>query len=116
MHQQWSADRELELACKVGSIADFQRALYEGADVNADGGSPLFLAIMRGHREIVARLLEAGARPSLFLKPWRLSRLKTRDQVLKALMEATPATVVDDDLPDGSGKDCFADNPRIRIA
>jgi len=83
----WSADRELELACKVGSMSDFRRALAEGANVDADGGSPLFVAIMKGNREMVWQLLNAGANPAFFLRKSRLSKLKTRELILEALME-----------------------------
>lgn len=91
MGRAWSAHRELELACKVGSLADFQRALAEGADVNADGGGPMFAAIMKGNGGMVRHLLEAGADPGLFLRKSRLARLKTMDQIVAALMEGAPA-------------------------
>ena len=97
----WSADRELELACKVGSMSDFQRALAEGANVNADGGSPLFVAIMKGNREMVRQLLNAGANPALFLRKSRLSKLRTREQILDALMEGAPPPVIDMGPPPG---------------
>ena len=105
MRRAWSADRELELACKVGSLVDFQRALAEGANVNADGGSPLFVAIMKGNREMVWHLLEAGANPGLFLRKTRLSRLKSREQIVAALMEGAPPPVVDFTPPPGGDDD-----------
>jgi hypothetical protein len=46
----------LELAGKVGSLPDFLRALAEGAD----GGSPRFVSTMKGNREMVWQLLQAG--------------------------------------------------------
>jgi ankyrin repeat protein len=91
----WSADRELELACRVGSVKDFRRAIAEGANVNADGGSPLFLAIMKGNREMVWELLQAGASPAPFLRKTRLARLKTPEAILEALMEGAPPPVLD---------------------
>lgn len=91
----WSADRELELACRVGSVKDFRRAIAEGANVNADGGSPLFLAIMKGNREMVWELLQAGASPAPFLRKTRLARLRTPEAILEALMEGAPPPVLD---------------------
>ena len=101
----WSADRELELACKVGSLPDFRRALAEGANANADGGSPLFLSIMKGNREMVEHLLEAGANPSFFLTKTRLKKLKTPQAILDALMEGAPPPVVDLGPPPGGDDD-----------
>jgi ankyrin repeat protein len=101
----WSADRELELACKVGSLPDFRRALAEGANVNADGGSPLFLSIMKGNREMVGHLLEAGANPAFFLTKTRLKKLKTPQAILDALMEGAPPPVVDLGPPPGGDDD-----------
>jgi hypothetical protein len=101
----WSADRELELACKVGSLPDFRRALAEGADVNADEGSPLFVSIMKGNREMVWQLLQAGANPAFFLRKTRLKKLKTPEAILEALMEGAPPPVVDVGPPPGGDDD-----------
>lgn len=105
MRRAWSADRELELACKVGSVPDFQRALAEGADVNADGGSPLFVAIMKGNRTMIEHLLDAGADPAFFLRKTRLKRLKRREQIVDALMEGAPPPPPDDLPPPGLNGD-----------
>jgi len=101
----WSADRELELACKVGSVKDFRRAIAEGANVNADGGSPLFVAIMKGNREMVRELVQAGANPAFFLRKTRLARLKTQEAIIDALMEGAPPPVVDLAPPPGGDDD-----------
>jgi ankyrin repeat protein len=107
MGRAWSADKELELACKVGSLADFQRALAEGADVNADGGTPMFVAIMKGNGEMVRLLVEAGADPGLFLRKSRMSRLKTTEQIVAALMEGVPPPVPETDCPPADDDDEF---------
>ena len=112
----WSADRELELACKVGSMTDFHRALAEGANVNADGGSPLFVAIMKGNREMVWQLLNAGANPAFFLRKSRLSKLKTHGQVLDALMEGAPPPVVDIGPPPGVDDEDQVSSAEVEIA
>lgn len=80
-------------------MSDFHRALAEGANVNADGGSPLFVAIMKGNQEMVWQLLIAGANPAFFLRKSRLAKLKTREQVLVALMEGAPPPVLDVEPP-----------------
>ncbi len=93
----WSADRELEVACRVGSLPDFERAVEEGADLNFDGGAPLFLAIFGHHRHLVERLVAGGADVSLFLTKAKLEKLKSPQQIVDALMEGAPPPVADDD-------------------
>jgi hypothetical protein len=89
----WSADRELELACKVGSLPDFDRAIEEGANVNFDGGSPLFVSIMTGNRVIVELLVSHGADTGMFLSKTQAKKLKTQEQILEALMANAPPPV-----------------------
>lgn len=96
---EWSADRELELACKVGSIQDFERAIEEGANVNCDGGSPLFVSIMTHNREIIARLVELEADVGMFLSAAKRKKLKTSEQIVEALLEGAPPPVEDEDGP-----------------
>ena len=45
-----------------GDIAEVNRLIEEGADVNAQGGATLFRASISGHKEIVKLLKEAGAK------------------------------------------------------
>lgn len=94
---KWNADRELELACRVGCLSNFERALEEGGDIDADGGSPLFLAIMKHHRHLVEELVRRNADVSFFITKTALKRLKTEDEVIEALMAGAPPPV-DDDL------------------
>lgn len=60
-----AADKDLWAACEYGSLADVERAIRAGADVNAkneDGVTPLIEAIYNsGHPEIVPALVKAGA-------------------------------------------------------
>ncbi|MEM7015499.1 MAG: hypothetical protein AAF585_28910 [Verrucomicrobiota bacterium] len=93
---EWSADRELELACKVGSIDDFERAIEEGANVNCDGGSPLFVSIMTHNRELITRLVELDADIGMFLSAAKRKKLKTPEQIVDALLEGAPPPVEDD--------------------
>lgn len=94
---QWSAELELELACKVGSIRDLERAVSEGADLNWDGSAPLFVAILEGHRPIIARLVELGADPSPFLSAGQMKRLRGPGEIVAALCEACPPPVEGED-------------------
>ena len=98
----WSAELELELACKVGSVRDFERAVGEGANVDWDGSAPLFLAIMGGHRHLIIRLVELGADPSPFLSETQVRRSSNPDEIVALLCEACPPPVEGEDpgLPD----------------
>jgi len=98
----------LELACKVGSVSDLERAVEEGADVNWDGGAPLFLAIMGGHRQLLDRLLELGADPAPIVGNARLKKLTCREEVLDALCESCPPPVEDEE---GEGAPAGPDLP-----
>lgn len=58
---------DLLVAAAAGLVADVQRMLATGVDVeprDAQGHSPLLLATLRGCRHTVAALLQAGADPN----------------------------------------------------
>ncbi len=60
------ANSQLELACRIASPDDVIEALEDGADINCNGSSPLFLAIGAGSKETTQLLLDRGADTSLF--------------------------------------------------
>ena len=60
------ANSQLELACRVASSDDVIEALEDGADIDCNGSSPLFLAIGTGSKELIQLLLDRGADTSLF--------------------------------------------------
>jgi hypothetical protein len=113
----WSAELELELACKVGSAKDFERAISEGADVNWDGSAPLFLAMMGGHRQLIARLVELGADPSPFLSQNRIHRLSGREELVAALCENCPPPVegADEGPPDDPSEEYAGIGPFVVV-
>jgi D-alanine-D-alanine ligase-like ATP-grasp enzyme len=94
---------EREVSLRSGAAV--ARALAEGANVNADSGSPLFLSIMKGNREMVEHLLQAGANPAFFLTKTRLKKHKTPQAILDALMEGAPPPAVDLGPPPGGDDD-----------
>ena len=61
------ANRNLELACTVGALDNAIEALEEGADVNYQGGAPLFLAIIDRNRPLIRVLLDHGAEGDAWL-------------------------------------------------
>ena len=61
------ANSQLELACRLGAIDDIVEALEDGADINCNGGSPVFIAMMENERESLVTLLEHGADISTFI-------------------------------------------------
>ena len=65
-------NRTLELACTVGCLANAKEAIEEGADVNFQGGAPLFLAIINRNRDIINLLLDHEAIPDAFLPKKKL--------------------------------------------
>lgn len=83
------ANGQLELACRVGSIDAIDEALEEGADLDFDGGSPLFIGIMAGDRAVVEALVERGADASIF---GIVSDDGDRGKVVEALMKLAPST------------------------
>ncbi|KAE8746304.1 hypothetical protein FOCC_FOCC006976, partial [Frankliniella occidentalis] len=52
-------------AAKFGRLGTVQRLVHHGADVNAEGGTPLGWAARSGHTEVVRWLLQRGADPCL---------------------------------------------------
>jgi len=107
----WCADRELEVACKVGSIRDVERAMAEGGDVNCDGGSPLFLSVMAGNREMVEFLVEKGATPSAFLPDKTLKKLQSPEEIVEALMACSPPPLTEDEKKE-DGKELMKDEEK----
>ena len=61
------ANSQLELACRLGAIDDIVEALEDGADINCNGGSPIFIAMMENERASLETLLEHGADISTFI-------------------------------------------------
>ncbi len=84
------ANRTLELACSVGSIDNAREALEEGADVNYRDGAPLFLAIVNRNRHIIHFLLDHGADGEAFLPKKRLKDIRSREDLVEALIACAP--------------------------
>lgn len=84
-------DRTLELACTVGSLDNAKDAIEEGADVNFQGGAPLFLAIVNRNRSIINLLLDHGAVPDAFLPKKKLRMIKGRDTLVEELIASAPS-------------------------
>ncbi|MDF1814724.1 MAG: hypothetical protein P1V20_21135 [Verrucomicrobiales bacterium] len=84
-------DRTLELACTVGSIDNALEAIEEGADVNFQGGAPLFLAIVNRNRAIINMLLDHGAIPDAFLPRKKMRLIKGRDTLVEELIASAPS-------------------------
>jgi len=86
-----TANRTLELACKVGSLADAREAIEDdGADVNFQGGAPLFLAIVNRHRDVLELLLDHGAGYESYIAKKRLATIETRGDLVEELIAAAP--------------------------
>lgn len=60
------ANGQLELACRLGSVADIAEAIEEGADINCNGYSPMFLAIQNADRPVIEELVRLGADVAVF--------------------------------------------------
>jgi hypothetical protein len=84
-------DRTLELACTVGSLSNAIEAIEEGANVNFQGGAPLFLAILNRNRAIINLLLDNGAEPDAFLPKKKLRAIKGRDTLVEELIASAPS-------------------------
>jgi len=84
-------NRTLELACTVGSFDNAHEAIEEGADVNFQGGAPLFLAIVNRNRSIINLLLDNGAVPDSFLPKKKLRMIKGRDTLVEELIASAPS-------------------------
>ena len=86
------SNTQLELACRLGSEEEILEALEDGADINFNGSTPLFVAIMAGDREVVTVLVEQGADASLFGLD-----VSEPEEIVEALMKLAPAPVVEDE-------------------
>jgi len=84
------ANRNLELACTVGALDNAIEALEEGADVNYQGGAPLFLAIIDRNRPLIRVLLDHGAEGESLLPKKKLPLVKTRDDLIEELIACAP--------------------------
>ncbi|MEX2577861.1 MAG: hypothetical protein WD342_02290 [Verrucomicrobiales bacterium] len=84
------ANRTLELACTVGSIDDAREALEDGADINHQGGAPLFLAIVNRNRDVIRFLLDEGAEAESFIAKKKLALVETRDDLVEELIACAP--------------------------
>lgn len=80
------ANSQLELACRVGSLADIDEALEDGANIDCNGSSPLFIAIMENNRDVVALLVERGAS----VKDFELDGIDDQEAVVARLMLLAP--------------------------
>ena len=84
------ANCTLELACTVGSLENAIEAVEEGADVNHQGGAPLFLAIINRNRALINFLLDEGAEPDGFLQKKKLRLIKNREDLIEELIACAP--------------------------
>ncbi len=62
------ANSQLELACRLGAINDIVEALEDGADINCNSGSPVFIAMIENERASLETLIEHGADVSTFIR------------------------------------------------
>ncbi len=79
------ANAQLELACRLGVLDDLVEALEDGADIDCNGGAPLFFAVQAGDPAIVSALLERGADVSCYELD------ASADDVIERLMAMVPA-------------------------
>jgi|SRR6056297_2736874 len=84
------ANRTLELACTVGAVDDAIEAIEDGADVNFQGGAPLFLAIMNRHRSLIHLLLEHEAEAEGFIAKKKLAVIRNQDDLVEELIACAP--------------------------
>lgn len=84
------ANRTLELACTVGAADDAIEAIEDGADVNYQGGAPLFLAIMNRNRDLIHLLLDHGAVADNFIAKKKLALVNDRDDLIEELIACAP--------------------------
>ncbi|MDF1657301.1 MAG: hypothetical protein P1U58_06790 [Verrucomicrobiales bacterium] len=84
------ANRTLELACTVGAADDAIEAIEDGADVNYQGGAPLFLAIMNRNRGLIHLLLDHGAVADSFIAKKKLALVNDRDDLIEELIACAP--------------------------
>ncbi len=86
------ANAQLELCCRVGSVEGLLEALEDGADINGNGGSPLYVAIMARDRAIVSALVQHGADTSIFEIP-----VADHDEMVDGLLALAPPIAGDND-------------------
>lgn len=84
------ANCTLELACTVGALDDAVEAIEDGADVNFNGGAPLFLAIVNRNREIIHLLLDQGADGESFIAKKKRKDIETREDLVEELIACAP--------------------------
>lgn len=84
------ANRTLELACTVGALDDAIEALEDGADVNYQGGAPLFLAIIDRNRSLIKLLLDHGADGESLIPKKKLSQIHTQEDLIEELIACAP--------------------------
>ncbi|MCB1064416.1 MAG: hypothetical protein KDN20_16045 [Verrucomicrobiae bacterium] len=84
------ANRTLDLACTVGSVADAIEALEDGADINYGGGAPLFSAIFNRNIEVIRMLIERDADLSAFIPPAKRAAFDSTDAIIEMLMTCAP--------------------------
>ncbi|MCG8603052.1 MAG: ankyrin repeat domain-containing protein [Verrucomicrobiales bacterium] len=84
------ANRTLELACTVGALDDAIEAVEEGADINFQGGAPLFLAISNRNRELIEFLLDQGAEAEMYLSKKKLNQIEDRTDLVEELISCAP--------------------------
>ena len=85
-----TANRTLELACTVGAVDDAIEAIEDGADINFQGGAPLFLAIVNRNRELIHLLLNHGAEADQYLSKKIFKSIDGRDDLVEALIACAP--------------------------
>ncbi|MEO0416127.1 MAG: hypothetical protein AAF226_14365, partial [Verrucomicrobiota bacterium] len=83
-------NRTLELACTVGSVDNALEAIEDGANVNYQGGAPLFLGIINRNRAILNLLLDNGADPTPFLSKKRIALIDSRESLVEELIACAP--------------------------
>lgn len=84
------ANRTLELACTVGAIDDALEAIEDGADVNFQGGAPLFLAIINRNRSLIHLLLDHGAIADHFIAKKKMTLIEGREDLVEELVACAP--------------------------
>ena len=70
----------------VGNIATVE----DGADVNFQGGAPIFLAIANRNRAIIEFLLDQGADAESFLSKKKLEQIEDRSDLIEELIACAP--------------------------
>lgn len=84
------ANRTLELACTVGAVDDALEAIEDGAELNCNGNSPVFLAILNKNRNLLNLLIDHGAETDSFLARKRLDLIRSREDLIEELIACAP--------------------------